>query len=349
MLRLGVCRVAGGLIVRDGGRTLIAEARVEGYFILDEKRYRNRFTRNMGYIIDGLLRRADVTVYIETGGTVTQLTSQGGLLYAATGGSFIGVPLFFHWGTGTTSPSVTDNDLSSPDAGGRVATHYIDVMMEATNTLFIVAGRFSPDVDKSYTEVGLKLLNNNYYHYVTLLARSILSPAVSRKAYTDYFDGYVLNFPANFTRTFVKALLAAVSGYRGLTYRGSTITAVDGSSAVVRTGDTFAGSPDVMIGTNNSDPSPAHYSLLSPIASLGSQTQVVEVDTTLNQVRVVRIGSYTPSTDTILGEVGLFCNVNAFVSGNLVTRKIMVCRVAISPPVTLKAGTSYTLGIALAF
>lgn len=340
--------MADGLIVRDGGRTLIAEVKAKGYFILDDRWYENTFTRNMGFMVDGLLRRANVTVYTETGSTVTAVTGSGGLLRSNTSDYNMGCVLYLHWGTGTRATLVTDNDLVAPDGAGRAPVNYWTTVEEDTRTLLLLASRWTPDGNKLYNEVGVKWVTHTSA-YTTLLARSALPSSESRTAYNEYFDGYALSFPASFTRWFVKALWAASTGNYSYLSRGCVITATDGSIAVVQTGDTFAGNPDVMIGTDNSAPSPTHYNLLSPIASLGSQSQTVEVDTSLNQVRVVRTGSYTPSTDTVLGELGLFCNVNAYVGGSLVTRRIMVCRAVVTPPVTLKAGTTYTLGIALVF
>jgi hypothetical protein len=77
---------------------------------------------------------------------------------------------------------------------------------------------------------------------------------------------------------------------------------------------------------------------------LGNQTHAVEIDTTLQECRIVRYGTYTPSTNVTLGEVALFINIYD-TSGT--ARKIMVARGVWDTPVTLVAGTTYTIGIAL--
>ncbi|MEM1695563.1 MAG: hypothetical protein QW794_00150 [Thermosphaera sp.] len=335
--------------MREAPKRLIVPVRVKGFFQLDGQLYRNKFTRNMGFIIDGLLRRVNVSVF-DTGGTSrTASTGTGSLLYSSASGFYMGIPLHFQYGTGVTTPTVTDNNLATADAAGRVPTHYIDTIEENSETRFLVAARWSPDTSKTYSEAGLMLITDGAAGHTTLLARSVFSPSITRTAYTEYYDGYVLRFPANFTRWFVRALLTAVSGHRYYIIRSTVVTAANGLPLVLRTGEVFAGSPDVRIGSDNTSPSPTHVNLLSPIASLSSQTQTVEIDTTLQEVRVVRTGTYTPSTNVTLGEIGLFATLNGYRAGSTTSASTMLCRVALDTPVTLNAGTTYTLGIALVF
>jgi hypothetical protein len=170
---------------------------------------------------------------------------------------------------------------------------------------------------------------------------------LTRTAFTEYFDGYAVSFPASYTIWFVRALQMALSGNDQRQTRGRLATAADGSRFSIRAPRAFAGTPDVVIGSDNTPPSPTDYNLKAPIASLTSQAQTVEVDTTLQEVRVVRTGTYTPTTNVTLGEIGLFVNLNAFAAGSLTTKKTMLVRAALDTPVTLSAGTTYTLGIVI--
>jgi len=339
--------VPGARVTVNKRRKLIlAEVAVAGHFVLEGGiAVRNKFTRNMGYILDGLLRLADVTVYDEGGTGRTAKTSTGGLLYSASSAYSMGQPAFLQFGTGTASPTVTDNNLGTPDI--HVPTQYVDTVETASETRLVIAGRWAPDADKSYMEVGLKWIFDFYYDYATLLARTVLPSPLSRSAYTEYFDGYAISFPASYTVWFIRALQMALSGHDVRQTRGRPATAADGSSFSMRAPRVFAGTPDVVIGSDNTPPSPTDYNLKSPIASLSSQSQSVEVDTTAQEVRVVRTGTYTPTSNVTLGEIGLFCNLNAYVGGSLTTRKTMLVRVALSTPVTLSAGTTYTLGIVI--
>lgn len=333
--------------MEEAPRRLIVPVRVQGFFQLDGQLYRNKFTRNMGYIIDGLLRCTDVTVYDSGGSSRTAYTSSGSLLYSASLSRNMGLPLYFIYGTGVTTPRVTDNWLVSADTATRNTSHYIDCIEESTETRFLVAGRWAPDASKTLSEAGLALIIDGYYGYVTLLARSVLSPSITRTAYTEYYDGYVLRFPASFTRWFARALLAATAGHKYFAYRSTVVTAADGSPMVLRSNEPFTGTVDVRIGSDNTPPSPTHANLFSPIDSLSSQSQAVEVDTTLQEVRVVRTGTYTPSTNVTLGEMGLFASLNGYRAGSSTSALTMLCRVALDTPVTLTAGKTYTLGIAL--
>jgi len=339
--------VPGARVTVNKRRKLIlAEVAVAGHFVLEGGiAVRNKFTRNMGYILDGLLRLADVTVYDEGGTGRTAKTSTGGLLFSFASAFSMGQPAFLQFGTGTASATVTDNNLGAPDI--HVPTQYVDTVETASETRLVIAGRWAPDADKSYAEVGLKWISDASNNYATLLARTVLPSPLSRSAYTEYLDGYVLTFPANFAARFVMALHAALSGHNARPTRGRVTSAVDGTRFVMRAPTVFAGSPDVMIGSDNSPASPTDYNLKAPIASLASQSQAVEVDTTAQEVRVVRTGTYTPSASVTLGEIGLFCNLAGFAAGSAVTKKVMLVRVPLDTPVTLTAGTTYTLGIVI--
>jgi hypothetical protein len=346
-MRIPVLPAPEPRVIIDGRRKLIlADVPLRGYFVLDEGLIiKNKFIRNMGYIIDGLLRLADVTVYDEGGTGRTAKTSTGGLLYSSATSYYMGQPAFLQFGTGSTSPTVTDNNLATADL--LAPTHYVDTVETSSSTTLVVAARWAPDANKNYAEAGLKWINDIYGNYATLLARTVFPSYLTRSAYTEYFDGYAISFPANYTVWFIRALQMALSGHDVRQTRGRLAIATDGSSFSMRAPRAFAGTPDVVIGSNNSSPSPTDYNLRSPIASLSSQSQSVEVDTTLQEVRVVRTGTYTPTTNVTLGEIGLFCNLNGYAAGSATTKKTMLVRVALSTPVTLSPGTTYTLGIVI--
>jgi hypothetical protein len=213
----------------------------------------------------------------------------------------------------------------------------------------VLAGRWAPTVSKTLYEVGLLWETDTANHYRTLLARTVVSGGISKSPFTIYLDGYRLTFPATFTKWFVRALFSAMMGFYCVRWMSLPVKDTTGVWFSTRSADTFAGSPDVMIGSDNSSASPDQYSLLSPIASLSSQSQSVEVDTSLQEVRVVRTGTYTPLASVTLGEVGLFANLNVYSDTSVVSKKVMVARVPLGTPVTLSPGTTYTIGIVLRF
>jgi hypothetical protein len=182
----------------------------------------------------------------------------------------------------------------------------------------------------------------NYGTIRFLIARAVIDPAITKYAHMLYREGWQIDFPANYTRWFVKIIANMIWANTG--DLGSFIINTAGLTYPIKQGTPWAGSPDVMIGSDNTPPLPTDYNLYSPIASLSSQAQTVEIDTSLQECRVVRYGTYTPTSNVDLGEVGLFINVND-VYGS--TKKIMVARGVWSPKVTLVANTTYTIGIAL--
>jgi hypothetical protein len=331
-----------------GRKTIIAEIPIKGLYKLDGGLVvRNKFTRNMGFIIDGLLRQTNVNVFDEGGTSRSIATGDGGLIRSWLGAVEQGPPMFVQFGTGTTPPVVTNNNLASPSI--HLPTSYIDVVEGANNTNILIASRYSPSSLVNITEVGLKLLTDAANNLATLLSRAVLPSAVSRSSYSIYFDGYELNFPAEFTRWFVRALYCSMAGHRRRPTVCLPAKMADGSDYSIQNGATFAGSPDVVIGSDNTPSSPTDLNLRSPIASLSGQAQTVEVDTALNEIRIVRTGIYTPTTTTQLGEIGLFVNINGIIGVIVAPRRTLIARVALPTLITLSAGTTYTLGIVLRF
>jgi len=331
--------------MRSRKQEIRAAAHVKGYFMLDGRAVRNKFTRNMGYIIDGLLRRANVSVYDEGGASRTFQTGSGGLIYgvssASTTAENMGPSLFVQFGGGTTPPTVTDNNLAV--AQEVLPTNYIDIVEETSTIRLVVAAKWTPDVDRGYEEVALKLFISPHDNWATMLSRAVVSPTVARNAYSTYFDGYALSFPATITKWFVRALMCASVGQNKRPTRCLPALDIDESNFVIQSADTFAGAPDVRIGMDNAPSSPSDANLRAPLGSLEGQTQTVEVDTAAQEVRVVRCGTIAPTSDTPLGEIGLFTTVKGYANGAATTRTIMVGRIPLPEVQTLYAGATYTI------
>jgi len=335
------------IIIDRRKRTIIAETTFGGFLIpKGHPPIRNKFTRNTVYVLDGLIRFVNATVYDEGGTSRTAYTSYGGLNYFYGAGAAhvnMGPTFFVQYGIGYTTPTITDNNLASPDI--HLPTNYFDIIEEADSTTILFAARWSPDSNKEYREACLKWLFDTNNNASAMLARIVFPAVLPREAFVNYFEGYTIKFPSTFTKWFIRALFSAVCGHDRRPTRGMTFKAQDGSSYCIQAPRPFAGSPDVMIGSDNTPASPSDHNLKSPIASLANQTQIIEVDTTLQEARIFRYGTYTPSVDTILGEVGLFANINGFAGGSLAGRKTLLSRVALSEPITLTAGNTYTIGI----
>jgi hypothetical protein len=243
---------------------------------------------------------------------------------------------------------VTRYELYSRIYGlGPFGIHWLDEKTDKTSLITYYRYSFPPP-DKVIGEVGLYIFfggttDTAYSNYTFLIARAIIDPTVTKYANTLYEEGWQIDFPSNYTRWFLRAQFEIPHRQGGDI--GSLLYDTDGNPVPLRQKSPWAGSPDLMIGSDNTPPSPTDRALKAPIGSLSSQAYSVEVDTTLQQCRVVGTGTYTPSTNMTLGEVAIFTRVYD-ASGT--ARKIMIARGVWDTPITLVAGTTYTIGIALA-
>jgi hypothetical protein len=316
------------------------------------KVFYNKGYRNLAYYLNTYITNSSQTL-IDTGGASKNFEpDRGSALYTGTiTATFYNHPLkylyFLNFGSSTNPHDVTRYELYSrhftKGAGG------LGWLVEESNQTRIRSWhRYAfPAPSKSVGEVGLYIygyVNPGTTDYFSsfLLARAILDPPVEREYNTIYEEGWEIIFPANYTRWFLRALMYHSRGVdAGL---GDLIKAIDGNDYVVRQDNPFAGGTDIMIGRSNASPTPTDYHLADPIGSLSSQSQAVEIDTTLQECRIVRTGTYTPSVNETLGEVGLYCNVT---DATGTSRKILIARGIWSPTVTLEANVTYTIGIVL--
>jgi hypothetical protein len=316
------------------------------------KVFYNKGYRNLAYYLNTYITNSTQTLINTDGTSKTLYPDRGPLLYTTS----IGFGLYCHpfkylyflnFGSSTNPHDVTRYELYSrhftKGAGGLGW-----LVEESDQTRIRSWHRYAfPAPSKSVGEVGLYIYGYSSYDgnisfSSFLLARVILDPPVEREYNTIYEEGWEIIFPANYTRWFLRTLMNhSRTVDTGL---GDLIKATDGNNYVVRQDNPFAGGTDIMIGRSNADPTPTDYHLADPIGSLSSQSQAVEIDTTLQECRIVRTGTYTPSVNETLGEVGLYCNVT---DATGTSRKILIARGIWSPTVTLEANVTYTIGIVL--
>jgi hypothetical protein len=294
----------------------------------------NKGYRNFAYILHGYLTNTTQSL-IDIGGSSRSVDPNYLLLTRLNIGS-------------SSSPhDVTRYELYNRYfSTGPFGIHWLS---EATDkTSLITFYRYSfPSPDRAVGEAGLYYMeirstSTGCYFYTYLIARAIIDPPVTKYANTLYEEGWQIDFPSNYTKWAVRALFELPFVQGGDI--GSLLIDVNGSPVALRQKSPFTGTVDLMIGSDNTPPSPTDYNLKSPIGSLLSQSQSVEIDTTLQECRVVRTGTITPSSNLTLGEIALFINVY---DATGTSRKIMVARGVWDTPVTLVAGTTYTIGIAL--
>ena len=310
----------------------------------------NKGYRNIAYYLNAFITNSAQTL-IDTGGTSRDFRPIRAIYEGVTSRDPIEKVFryYLNLGSSTSPHDVTRYELYSrhfTKGGGGIGWWVEGV----TQTKIVTYHRYVfPSPSKAVGEVGFYLRYTGYRgdavnlaDYSFLLARAILDPVIDKPAMTLHEDGWEIVFPANYPYWFLRVLMNTCYGVdSGL---GDLIRAIDGVYYVVRQHSPWAGSPDVMIGRDNSSPLPTDYHLKNPIGSLASQAHTVEIDTALQECRIVRTGTYTPTTTETLGEVALYCNVTD--TGGT-ARKIMIARGIWDPPVTLEAGVTYTIGIAL--
>jgi len=310
----------------------------------------NKGYRNIAYYFNTFITNSGQTL-ITTGGSSIDFrpvrTDTSSTSYVSPHESMY--RFFINIGSSTSPHDVTRYQLYSPHFG-RGAGGWCWLVEEPSQTRVMTYHRYAfPAPSRAVGEAGLytRLLaygiDLSYtYERLILLARAIIDPPITKTANELHEEGWEITFPANYTVYWIRAIFNC--GGIGDTGVGEIIRDASGATYVARHYVTFAGSPDVMIGSNNTPPSPTDHHLKAPIASLASQSHAVEIDTVNQECRIVRVGTYTPSTTVTLGEVALYSNLTD--TGGA-SRKVMVARGIWDPPVTLEAGFTYTIGIAL--
>jgi hypothetical protein len=304
----------------------------------DLKIFKNKGYRNLAYLLNMMIT-----------GTSQSLIDQGGTSRTVTTGKEISASLparhfeglwALNYGSSTNPHDVSRYELYSRHwAKGPSGLAWIEELDTETRLQTYHVYAFAPP-SKSCGEVGLYYIFTDFWF---LLARVVLDPPVNKDANTMFTEGWRITFPSNYTRWFLRCFY--LGGGNLSPDHGRIVRAIDGSYYIIKEqAPMYAGSTDVMIGRNNTAPTPLDYALIDPIGSLSSQSQSVEIDTTLQECRIVRTGTYTPSVNETLGEVGLFANFTD-VSGT--NRKVLIARGVWDTPLTLIAGTPYTIGIVL--
>jgi len=321
-LAIGEKIIAEDLLIRRKGIRrfdIIKRVETRGYFFLGDRKYKNVINRNMGYLLDALMRNTTVSLIDATGATDTGL-------------------------------SITDNGLASSKIQS-IPINYLDVDESQTSQTGIVwASAYSAPASATISEVSLALALGSGDTAAYLLARSLLSTPVSLKGGEERFDGYFIVMSAEFTRWFARAIASAFScsAYGNLPQR--KVLNADGTYGVFSTcSNPFTGTLDLRIGSDPAAPTPTDTDLKSTIGSLNSQNQTVEVDTGNQETRIVRTGTITPTSNLTLNEIGLFATVNEF-SGSwtsTTTKSVLLLRAVYPNPITLSSGVTYTMGVAI--
>jgi hypothetical protein len=319
---------------------IIKRPRIDDYYEL--KMIKNKGYRNLAYWLNSFILNAEQTLLKTDGASIAVLrkyTTASGTYYRSMNPYSYG----FNFGASTSPHDVSRYELYSrwfADPIGAIA--WLEELDTETRLQTYEEYSFVAP-NKAIGEAGLYAdFNIGGWRGYFLLARAIIEPVGEKVAMTVYKDGWRVTFPSNYTRHFLRAWYFHFE--QGPDAWGRIIKDITGADFIVREISSFAGSPDVMIGRDNTAPSVTDYHLKDPIGSLSSQSHSVEIDTTLQECRIVRTGTYTPSVNETLGEVALYTNVYDQAG---TSHKIMIARGVWDTPLTLVAGTPYTIGIVL--
>lgn len=309
----------------------------------------NKPYRNFGYLIYSITSVSSQTL-ITTGGVnrtfspdfyfSTYETTNQTVYCAAQGERFQ-----LGFGSATSPHDMSRYELYSPHTQLLGINGSVFIERTSTSTTlwtYHTYGFTQPSL--SVGEVGLymHLVGTIFYEARVLLARAIIDPVVEKYAGTTYEEGWRIDFPSNYTPALPYILAGAQ--YRG----GSGLFGTRDRTGVpsgMRRNRPLSGY-DIMIGSDNTPPSPLDYALKSPIGSLTAQASSIEMDTTLQEFRLVFNGSYTPASNVYLGEVGLFLQAYD-TAGTL--RYFLVARAVWDTPILLQANQTYSIGIVLRF
>jgi len=302
------------------------------------KIYKNKPTSNLGRLLHILYTASNQSLK-DTGGGSRTFDTNWLNTYTA-GGTGYGVVIeattLINFGLDPTTPTISDLELISKIASEGAPALLLPPIYESDKTRLRFYSRYMLPLEYNVKEVGLYL---KAYHKF-LIARAVIPDGLLRDDYTQYEDGYEIVLPSNYTRNFANLLWKYFLSRSDLF--GDVVTDIYGVNYIIRRGVT---SPDVVIGSNNTPPSPADYYLKgTDLGSLGSQATAYEEDTALQEIRSIRYGTITPSSNITVGEIAL--TIGVYDHTNTV-RRIMIARGVWIPAITLQAGTTYTLGIVL--
>jgi len=336
---------------------------LKGYYIpnIDKPEpkmiFRNKPYANMGRLLHAILSATNQSL-IDVGGS--SFTVAPDCSYTLSYGCASGVtlyivfaptaPLVINFGLQADPHDITRSELYNRlDSVGAGAMAFLE--LGETYSRINAYTRYTVYTQLSVSEVGLylRLAGGHAYNVskLFLLARSILAPSVERYPGVVYEDGYQIEFPSNVTRNFVELLYASLTAPpNSATSRlGYLIRARDGNYYTARVTGTRADTPDLKIGDNNTPPTPTDYNLKGTVyGSLSNQSSSLEIDTTNQVIRIVRTGTYTPSSDVVLGEIGWTLSVYDYTGTK---RETLMVRGVYDPPIILNAGTTYTMGLVL--
>jgi len=343
------------VLISKPSEILLEVEPLKGYYIPNINKpepklvFRNKPYANLGRILNVILTYSNGSV-VDTGGGTQTLYNDMSIQSSSTTYLHYGfaTPLIINFGLQADPHDITRYELFNRlDGVGASAIPFLE--LGDTYSRIKAYTRYSVYTQLSVSEVGLyaRFSTGAKGSIQVLLARTIIAPSVERYPGVVYEDGYQIEFPANVTRNFVELLYTILTTPRdsGTSRLGYLIRALDGNYYTARAGGTRADTPNLKIGDNNTPPTPTDYNLKGTVhGSLTNQSSELQIDTAKQEIRIVRTGTFTPSSDVVLGEIGWFLNVYDYTGTK---RECLMIRGVYDPPIQLNANTTYTMGLVL--
>jgi len=302
--------------------------------------FKNKPVSNMGKLLHILYTASSQTLK-DTGGGSWSLDT-GLSIYLGSSNpvynSFHRPPSLINFGIDPTPPTLSDYELKNRITDTGTPAFILPPIYETNRTRLRFYSRYYLPVGYTVKEAGLYLRTSTI---TFMLTRAVIPDGLQRNEFTQYEDGYEIVLPANYTTNFAELIHKYLTADASNLF-GNQVIATDRSKYVIRRGVT---SPDLVIGSDNTPPSPSDYYLKGTVyGSLSSQSASYEEDTTLQEIRSIRVGTITPTSNITVGEIALTLGVYDHTGA---TRRIMIARGTWTPAIQLQSGTTYTLGIVL--
>lgn len=337
-------------------KALIGKAFLSGYFkspiqLFGKPRIivKNRLNKNLARIVASAIDRSDRNIDVEeefTDVSTITLNLNGydldtfKALNADVNTRRSGV-FGLAYGSGTTPETLDDKNLVSGEY--HVTANYWDIVEETDKTKILIASHHRPPKTFNCYEAAVGRITPRYNPHsrgLAFFSRVTFTTPITITEGENRFDGWEIIFNNNFSKWFVRALLSA------MIYNSEYIKDINGNSFSILHKKPIQGMPKIRLGDGTTTPSPDDHGLSgSELAVLDATLSLTE-DVTNDILRISARATFTPTSDLQVNEIALFTTVKDEAE-NL--HEILVARYVFLETQTLKAGTTYTVGIDLIF
>ena len=322
----------------------------KGYWIINGKVIENKLTANWLNVLASLLTNKSYTVTQQDNTTVG--TNNDYYLHdpnSANSGMMSLIWLILY-GSSPNSPTISDYNLTSPLFETNVVGVYEVESSSGAGIVFY--NQFMLQSSQTIYEMGLFFGNNLSSNEAILISHLVFSNGLTIPNNTWIQHGYQLFFPLPFTIWLVRDIFSnAFKVWEGNYTSGKLPNSHPFVLLTDITGATFLPGQtgqiqgvSLEIGTGTTPATPQDYQLGSPLGSLSGITINININTTTNAGYLTISGTYVPSSNVTVGEIGLYGTIYD-TSNTLHT--VLFLHYVFSTPISLTSGTSYTFTISI--